>query len=40
MSGIVTADPDTVSIGMPVQAQIREIGDSGFSAPAFEPIDP
>ena len=40
MPSIVTGDPDSVSIGMSVQAKIAEIGKSGFFAPIFEPTAP
>lgn len=36
LSGVVEAEPDEVAIGVPVRAVIREIGESGFRAPAFE----
>lgn len=36
VTGIVRADPEAVSIGGRVSARIDPIGDSGYSAPAFE----
>ncbi len=36
LTGIIEADPDAVAIGQKVQAIIRPIGESGFSAPSFE----
>lgn len=36
LSAVVEAEPHEVAIGMPVQAVIREIGTSGFHAPAFQ----
>jgi uncharacterized OB-fold protein len=39
LTGIVHAKPDSVAIGAAVQARIEPIGDSGFSAPAFDLVD-
>jgi uncharacterized OB-fold protein len=40
MSGIVDAAPEDVAVGLPVQARITEVGDSGFHAPEFVLAEP
>ncbi len=36
MSGIVANEPDAIRVGARVTARIEQIGDTGFSAPAFD----
>ena len=38
MSGILNSDPSEVSIGMPVQVSVGEIGQSGILGPSFESV--
>jgi uncharacterized OB-fold protein len=38
MTGVLLAEPETISIGMRVRACIRRVGDSAHFAPSFEPL--
>ncbi len=39
MSAVIDAPPERVTVGMPVRAQMRRVGESDEWAPEFVPID-